>query len=132
MAGLTPAHLILILIIALIVIGPGKLPELGSAIGKSLHEFQKATGQITDPPVAQGAPQPWVGQQQPLQMQVPPAPYYAPQTYAQMTLPATAPVVAPAAVVAPVPQPFATDPVSASPETGADTTGRPPAGFARG
>jgi len=35
MAGLTPGHLLLILIIALIVIGPGKLPEVGAALGKS-------------------------------------------------------------------------------------------------
>jgi TatA/E family protein of Tat protein translocase len=125
MAGLTPAHLILILIIALIVVGPGKLPELGSAIGKSLREFQKATGQITDPPVAKPAPQTWVAPQ-PLQMQVPPAPYYAPQTYAPMPMPSPAPVVAPA------PLPFATEPAIASPETGADNTGQPPAGFPRG
>jgi sec-independent protein translocase protein TatA len=48
MAGLTPAHLLLILFIALIVIGPGKLPEVGSAIGKSVREFQKATGQAQE------------------------------------------------------------------------------------
>jgi sec-independent protein translocase protein TatA len=59
MAGLTPAHLLIILIIALIVIGPGKLPEVGAAIGKSFREFQKATGQIQDGPnAAQVAPQP--------------------------------------------------------------------------
>ena len=44
MFGLTPAHLIIILVIALIVVGPGKLPEVGSAIGKSIREFQKAVG----------------------------------------------------------------------------------------
>jgi sec-independent protein translocase protein TatA len=49
MAGLTPAHLLIILVIALIVIGPGKLPEVGAAIGKSVREFQKAAGQIQDP-----------------------------------------------------------------------------------
>ena len=48
MLGLSPAHLIIILVIALIVIGPGKLPEVGAAIGKSVKEFQKATGGITD------------------------------------------------------------------------------------
>lgn len=48
LGGLTPAHLIVILIIALIVIGPGKLPEVGAAIGKSVREFQKASGGITD------------------------------------------------------------------------------------
>jgi sec-independent protein translocase protein TatA len=48
MFGLTPAHLIIILVIALIVVGPGKLPEVGSAIGKSIREFQKAVGPIQD------------------------------------------------------------------------------------
>jgi TatA/E family protein of Tat protein translocase len=68
MAGLTPAHLLIILVIALVVIGPGKLPEVGAAIGKSFREFQKATGQIADP--LQSALQPT---QQPGQ-QVPAAP----------------------------------------------------------
>lgn len=40
--------LILILIIALIVFGPNKLPEIGRAFGKSLKEFKKATDGITD------------------------------------------------------------------------------------
>ena len=48
MAGLTPAHLLIILVIALIVIGPGKLPEVGAAIGKSLKEFQKAVGPMQE------------------------------------------------------------------------------------
>jgi len=48
MLGLSPAHLIIILVIALIVIGPGKLPEVGAAIGKSVKEFQKATGGLTE------------------------------------------------------------------------------------
>jgi TatA/E family protein of Tat protein translocase len=48
MAGLTPAHLLIILVIALIVIGPGKLPEVGAALGKSLKEFQKAVGPVQD------------------------------------------------------------------------------------
>lgn len=33
----------LILIIALVVFGPGKLPELGKALGKGLQEFRRAT-----------------------------------------------------------------------------------------
>ena len=36
-------ELILILIIALVVFGPGKLPEIGRAVGKGLSEFKKAT-----------------------------------------------------------------------------------------
>lgn len=35
--------LIIILIIALIVFGPKKLPEMGSAFGKTLSEFKKST-----------------------------------------------------------------------------------------
>ncbi len=55
MFGLTPAHLVLILIIALIVVGPGKLPEVGAAMGKSIREFQKASSPLQDAVVAQPA-----------------------------------------------------------------------------
>jgi TatA/E family protein of Tat protein translocase len=48
MAGLTPAHLLIIMVVALIVVGPGRLPEVGAAIGKSIREFQRATSGITD------------------------------------------------------------------------------------
>jgi TatA/E family protein of Tat protein translocase len=41
-------ELILILIIALIVIGPGKLPEVGSALGKSIREFRKASSDVRE------------------------------------------------------------------------------------
>jgi len=37
-----PMHLLIILAIALVVIGPGKLPELGKALGKSIQGFRKA------------------------------------------------------------------------------------------
>lgn len=35
--------LILILIVALLLFGPNKLPELGRAFGKTLSEFKKGT-----------------------------------------------------------------------------------------
>lgn len=38
--------LILILVTALIIFGPSKLPEIGKAVGKSLHEFKSATRDI--------------------------------------------------------------------------------------
>ncbi|WP_163537610.1 twin-arginine translocase TatA/TatE family subunit [Gracilibacillus sp. YIM 98692] len=38
--------LILILIIALVIFGPSKLPEIGKAVGSSLREFKKATNDI--------------------------------------------------------------------------------------
>ncbi len=37
-----PMHLILILVIVLIIFGPGKLPELGEGLGKSIKAFKKA------------------------------------------------------------------------------------------
>lgn len=36
-------ELILILVVALVIFGPGKLPEIGKAVGKSLSEFKKAS-----------------------------------------------------------------------------------------
>jgi len=35
-------ELILILVIALVVFGPAKLPEIGKAVGKGLREFKNA------------------------------------------------------------------------------------------
>ncbi len=35
-------HLILILLIVLIIFGPGRLPELGEGLGKSIKAFKKA------------------------------------------------------------------------------------------
>lgn len=40
--------LILILVIALIIFGPSKLPEIGKAVGSSLREFKRATKDILD------------------------------------------------------------------------------------
>jgi TatA/E family protein of Tat protein translocase len=46
--GLSPAHLVLILLIALIVVGPGKLPDVGAALGKSIREFRKAATDVQE------------------------------------------------------------------------------------
>ncbi len=37
-----PLHLLLILVIVLIIFGPGKLPEIGEGLGKSIKGFKKA------------------------------------------------------------------------------------------
>ena len=43
-----PGELILILIIALVVLGPGKLPDVAASLGKSVREFRKAASDVTD------------------------------------------------------------------------------------
>jgi sec-independent protein translocase protein TatA len=37
-----PMHLIVILVIVLIIFGPGKLPDIGKGLGKTIREFKKA------------------------------------------------------------------------------------------
>jgi len=37
-----PMHVVVILVIVLIIFGPGKLPELGGSIGKAIRGFKKA------------------------------------------------------------------------------------------
>ncbi|MEN6391321.1 MAG: twin-arginine translocase TatA/TatE family subunit [Syntrophomonas sp.] len=39
---LQPTHLILILVILLIVIGPGKLPDVGKAFGEAIKGFRQS------------------------------------------------------------------------------------------
>ena len=39
---LQPMHLLVILVIVLIIFGPGKLPELGNSLGKAIKGFKKA------------------------------------------------------------------------------------------
>jgi sec-independent protein translocase protein TatA len=43
-----PLWLVAILAIVLIVFGPGRLPELGGAVGRAMREFRKATTELTD------------------------------------------------------------------------------------
>jgi TatA/E family protein of Tat protein translocase len=56
-------ELAIILVIALLVIGPGKLPDVASALGKSIREFRKAATDVQDSvkldtPAAPAAPAP--------------------------------------------------------------------------
>lgn len=48
MLGVHPLFIVGLLLIVLIVFGPGRLPELGGAIGKGIREFRKATDGVKD------------------------------------------------------------------------------------
>jgi sec-independent protein translocase protein TatA len=54
--ALQPMHLLIILIIALVVFGPSKLPELGSSLGKGIREFRKTTDEFRDIKAGRQAP----------------------------------------------------------------------------
>jgi sec-independent protein translocase protein TatA len=52
---LQPMHLLLIIVIALLIFGPSKLPQLGASIGKSIRELRRGLDGTPDP--AQPTPQ---------------------------------------------------------------------------
>jgi TatA/E family protein of Tat protein translocase len=66
MPNIGAPELIIILVIALLILGPGKLPEVGASIGKSLREFRKASSDVQEAtrvdvsvtPTSQPAPAP--------------------------------------------------------------------------
>ena len=45
MAGIGPMELIVVLVIALLVLGPKKLPEVGRSVGNGIREFR---GSLSD------------------------------------------------------------------------------------
>lgn len=44
--GIHPGFLVVLLIIVLVIFGPGKLPELGGAIGRGIREFRKESDKL--------------------------------------------------------------------------------------
>lgn len=48
MFGFGISELVLVLVIALVVFGPQKLPEISRALGKSVKEFKDSTSEVTD------------------------------------------------------------------------------------
>jgi TatA/E family protein of Tat protein translocase len=86
--GITPVHLIFVLVIALIILGPGKLPEVGAALGKTLKEFRTSMTDAQEAMRTEAAP---VTTQ--------------PAAPAQAAAPAAAPVTSPAPAIAPVTSP---------------------------
>ncbi|HUS13453.1 MAG TPA: twin-arginine translocase TatA/TatE family subunit [Chloroflexia bacterium] len=58
--GIGPGEMMIILVLALIIVGPQKLPEMGRNLGRTLGEFKAQTDQLrsvmTFDPVAPAAP----------------------------------------------------------------------------
>ena len=48
MFGLGTTELIIILVLALIIFGAGRLPEVGSALGKGIKNFKKGIASVND------------------------------------------------------------------------------------
>ena len=48
MFGLHWTYIAILLVVVLIIFGPGRLPELGGAVGKAMREFRKATSELTN------------------------------------------------------------------------------------
>jgi sec-independent protein translocase protein TatA len=46
--GLQPTHLIIIAVVALLIFGPSRLPEIGKAMGKTIREFQSGIKEATE------------------------------------------------------------------------------------
>jgi sec-independent protein translocase protein TatA len=53
-----PLELIIILAIALLIVGPGRLPEMGNAIGRTIREFRKASTDMTEAATIETEPKP--------------------------------------------------------------------------
>jgi TatA/E family protein of Tat protein translocase len=112
-------YLIILLVIVLIIWGPGKLPDLGSGLGKAIREFRKASNDVKDQIVNSSATEPATT--------TAPAPAQ-PQPVVQAPQP-----VAPAQPQVPVqsvpsPQPVQSVPPASAPQAPAQPTTVPPVG----
>jgi len=46
--GIQPIHIIIIVIVALLIFGPSRLPEMGRSLGKGLTEFRRGMREMTE------------------------------------------------------------------------------------
>ncbi len=46
--GIQPIHIVIIVVVALLVFGPQRLPEMGRSIGKAISEFRRGTKDMTE------------------------------------------------------------------------------------
>ena len=92
---LQPTHLLFILVVALLVLGPKRLPEAGRALGKGLRDFRSAMSGDDDhrSEIPTETPAPPVEYLQPAAAQTPPVTYAEtpPATYTEPTTPAPPP-----------------------------------------
>jgi sec-independent protein translocase protein TatA len=102
MPNVGPGELILILIIAIVFIGPGRLPDVGAALGKSIREFRKASGDLTEATRIDTSPLP------PAAAPLPPTAAPAPTPELSVPVPTSTTVPAPIAAP-PAPAPSADD-----------------------
>src|SRR5690349_18277399 len=105
MPNIGPVELIIILVIALIVIGPGRLPDVGAALGKSIREFRKASTDLTDAARVDVSPQ-----AAPAPAVPPQSAAAAPNTLSSETTPNT--LSAPPAEPGPTPEPSVPTPTA--------------------
>lgn len=124
---LQPTHLLFVLVVALLVLGPKRLPEASRAIGKGIRDFRMAVtgeepdhGAISSPPMPAGVTAPYA----PVATPAPPSDATFPTFAAEpaLTAPEGADAVAPALTA-----PEGPDTVISAPE-GADTVASPPKG----
>ncbi len=124
-------ELIIILVIALLVIGPGKLPEVGTALGKGIREFRKAASDVQEATTLETPPQPTPAPSQAAPAQVAPAATAAPVATAPVATVEAAPAPPPvAATPAPEPAPVAATPAPEPAPATPGVTDQPPAGSA--
>jgi sec-independent protein translocase protein TatA len=62
---LQPTHLIMLLAVALIFLGPKRLPDAGRALGQGLREFKASIGHDGQPSLAEAEPTPTVREEAP-------------------------------------------------------------------
>lgn len=86
--GIQPIHILIIVLVALLIFGPRKLPEMGRSMGKMINEFRNGTREITDS-FQEGANRPVAAQGNASQMETSTAPYAA-------SIPSQTPSLAPA------------------------------------
>lgn len=51
-----PQHLLIILVIALVIFGPGRISELGGSLGKGVRDFKKAMAEPMEAPAPEVKP----------------------------------------------------------------------------